>query len=60
MKASLAFVFPGQGSQAVSMLADIGAAESVVAETFAEASAALRLFRVGTASVGAPSFAAQC
>ncbi len=41
MKASLAFVFPGQGSQAVSMLADIGAAESVVAETFAEASAAL-------------------
>ena len=41
MKASLAFVFPGQGSQAVSMLADIGAAESVVTETFAEASAAL-------------------
>lgn len=41
MKASLAFVFPGQGSQAVSMLADIGAAESVVVETFAEASAAL-------------------
>ena len=41
MKASLAFVFPGQGSQAVSMLAYIGAAESVVTETFAEASAAL-------------------
>ncbi len=41
MKASLAFVFPGQGSQVVSMLADIGAAESVVTETFAEASAAL-------------------
>ncbi len=41
MKASLAFVFPGQGSQAVSMLADIGAAESVITETFAEASTAL-------------------
>ena len=41
MKASLAFVFPCQGSQVVSMLADIGAAESVVTETFAEASAAL-------------------
>ncbi|WBE26198.1 ACP S-malonyltransferase [Denitrificimonas caeni] len=41
MKASLAFVFPGQGSQAVGMLADIGAAESIVLDTFAEASAAL-------------------
>ncbi len=41
MKASLAFVFPGQGSQAVSMLADIGAAESLITETFAEASTAL-------------------
>src|SRR5690606_24866492 len=40
-KASLAFVFPGQGSQAVSMLADIGAAESAITETFAEASTAL-------------------
>lgn len=41
MKASLAFVFPGQGSQAVGMLADIGAAEPVVLDTFAEASVAL-------------------
>ena len=41
MKASLAFVFPGQGSQAVGMLAELGAAESVVLDTFAEASAAL-------------------
>ncbi len=41
MKASLAFVFPGQGSQAVGMLADLGAAESIVLDTFAEASAAL-------------------
>ena len=41
MKASLAFVFPGQGSQAVGMLADIGATESIVRDTFAEASAAL-------------------
>ncbi|WP_205341493.1 ACP S-malonyltransferase [Denitrificimonas caeni] len=41
MKASLAFVFPGQGSQVVGMLADIGAAESIVLDTFAEASTAL-------------------
>ena len=41
MKASLAFVFPGQGSQAVGMLADIGAAESIVLDTFTEASDAL-------------------
>ena len=41
MKASLAFVFPGQGSQVVGMLADLGAAESIVLDTFAEASAAL-------------------
>ena len=41
MKASLAFVFPGQGSQAVGMLADLGTAESIVLDTFAEASAAL-------------------
>lgn len=41
MKASLAFVFPGQGSQAVGMLANIGAAESIVLDTFTEASDAL-------------------
>ena len=33
-----AFVFPGQGSQSVGMLAALGAAEPVVKETFAEAS----------------------
>jgi [acyl-carrier-protein] S-malonyltransferase len=37
----LAMMFPGQGSQSVGMLAALGAAEPVVAETFAEASAAL-------------------
>lgn len=36
-----AFVFPGQGSQAVGMLADMGAAYPVIEETFREASAAL-------------------
>jgi [acyl-carrier-protein] S-malonyltransferase len=35
---SLAFVFPGQGSQSIGMLAELGAAEPVVRETFAEAS----------------------
>lgn len=35
---SLAFVFPGQGSQKVGMLADLAAAHSQVADTFAEAS----------------------
>ncbi len=35
---TLAFVFPGQGSQSVGMLAELGAAEPVVRETFAEAS----------------------
>ncbi len=35
---SLAFVFPGQGSQSVGMLAALGAAEPVVLQTFAEAS----------------------
>ena len=39
--AKLAFVFPGQGSQAVGMLSDLAEAHSVVAETFAEASEAL-------------------
>lgn len=37
----LAFVFPGQGSQKVGMLAGIAADYPVVRETFAEASAAL-------------------
>lgn len=37
----LAFVFPGQGSQAVGMLADLHAAHGVVEATFAEASDAL-------------------
>jgi [acyl-carrier-protein] S-malonyltransferase len=35
---TLAFVFPGQGSQSIGMLAAFGAAEPVVRETFAEAS----------------------
>jgi len=38
---TLAFVFPGQGSQSVGMLAALGAAEPVVLETFAEASEVL-------------------
>ncbi len=38
---SLAFVFPGQGSQSVGMLATLAAAEPVVQQTFAEASAVL-------------------
>lgn len=38
---SLAFVFPGQGSQSVGMLAALAAAEPVVEETFAEASSVL-------------------
>lgn len=37
----LAFVFPGQGSQAVGMLADLAEAHQVVTTTFAEASEAL-------------------
>jgi [acyl-carrier-protein] S-malonyltransferase len=36
---SLAFVFPGQGSQSVGMLAELAAAEPLVAQTFEEASA---------------------
>ena len=35
---TLAFVFPGQGSQSVGMLAELGAAEPAVRATFAEAS----------------------
>jgi len=38
---SLAFAFPGQGSQSVGMLAALAAAEPVIRETFAEASAVL-------------------
>lgn len=41
MTKTLAFVFPGQGSQSVGMLAALGAAEPVVRATFDEASAAL-------------------
>ena len=37
----LAFVFPGQGSQSVGMLADLADSFSVVRETFAEASDAI-------------------
>ena len=41
MTASLAFVFPGQGSQSLTMLAEHGAQQPLVLDTFAEASAAL-------------------
>lgn len=41
MSASLAFVFPGQGSQSIGMLADQGAQHAIVRETFGEASDAL-------------------
>ncbi|MGV8918607.1 MAG: ACP S-malonyltransferase [Pseudomonas sp.] len=41
MSASLAFVFPGQGSQSLGMLAELGAKYPLVLDTFAEASAAL-------------------
>jgi [acyl-carrier-protein] S-malonyltransferase len=37
----LAFVYPGQGSQSVGMLADLAASHPVVRETFAEASEVL-------------------
>lgn len=38
MKSTLAFVFPGQGSQSVGMLAELAATHSEVQKTFAEAS----------------------
>jgi [acyl-carrier-protein] S-malonyltransferase len=41
MSASLAFVFPGQGSQAVGMLADQAGQHPLVGQTFQEASDAL-------------------
>ncbi len=37
-QANLAFVFPGQGSQSLGMLAELGAREPAVREAFAEAS----------------------
>lgn len=41
MSASLAFVFPGQGSQSLGMLAELGAEYPLILETFKEASEAL-------------------
>ena len=41
MSTSLAFVFPGQGSQSLGMLAELGAEHSLVLDTFKEASDAL-------------------
>lgn len=38
MKSTLAFVFPGQGSQSVGMLAELAAVHSEVQKTFSEAS----------------------
>lgn len=41
MSATLAFVFPGQGSQSLGMLAEHGAQQPLIIDTFAEASTAL-------------------
>ncbi|MDD0843266.1 ACP S-malonyltransferase [Pseudomonas sp. Gutcm_11s] len=41
MSASLAFVFPGQGSQSLGMLAEHGAQHALIRDTFDEASEAL-------------------
>jgi len=38
---SFAFIFPGQGSQSVGMLAELAQSHSIVTDTFSEASAAL-------------------
>ncbi|MCB1684672.1 MAG: ACP S-malonyltransferase [Pseudomonadales bacterium] len=40
---SLGFLFPGQGSQTVGMLAELAAAFPIIGETFAEADEALSL-----------------
>ena len=41
MNSNLAFVFPGQGSQKIGMLADLASANPLVEQTFTEASDAL-------------------
>jgi [acyl-carrier-protein] S-malonyltransferase len=41
MSAKLAFVFPGQGSQSLAMLAEHGAQQPLIIDTFVEASTAL-------------------
>ncbi|NVL42433.1 malonyl CoA-acyl carrier protein transacylase, partial [Pseudomonas syringae pv. actinidiae] len=41
MSASLAFVFPGQGSQSLGMLAEQGAQHPLILDTFEQASEAL-------------------
>ena len=41
MSVTSAFVFPGQGSQSLGMLGEIGAQQRLVLDTFAEASEAL-------------------
>lgn len=43
MSQMLAFVFPGQGSQSIGMLADVADRHAIVEQTFAEASEALGL-----------------
>ena len=55
--ASLAFVFPGQGSQSVGMLAELAAAHAEVQATFEEASqgAGLDLWTLGAAGTGRPA-----
>jgi len=49
---SFAFVFPGQGSQSVGMLAELAAAEPAVRATFAEAEQALGYDLWGLISLG--------